>query len=87
MLPVLARGRAYLLAEDAHGAIAEFQKMLQHRGLLFKNPEGALARLGLARVCSFGDKVMASAHIRSYWNSGKAPTPIFRSSAQANTPN
>ena len=70
-----------MLAEDAHGAIAEFQKMLQHRGLLFKNPEGALARLGLARVCSFGDKVMASApykELLELWKGSDPDLPILK---------
>ena len=71
-----------MLAEDAHGAIAEFQKMLQHRGLLFNNPEGALARLGLARAYALsGDKVMASApykELLELWKGSDPDLPILK---------
>jgi ATP/maltotriose-dependent transcriptional regulator MalT len=44
------RGQAYLRAGDAKAAEVEFQKVLDHRGLVNGSPHGALAHLGLARA-------------------------------------
>ncbi len=50
MYPVYLRGQAYLLARRAKEAAAEFQKILDHHGIVMNFPIGALARLGLARA-------------------------------------
>src|SRR5215472_8847623 len=50
MYPVFVRGEAYLRAEQASGAVVEFQKILEHRGLVANSPIGALAHLDLARA-------------------------------------
>jgi tetratricopeptide (TPR) repeat protein/predicted Ser/Thr protein kinase len=50
MYPVYVRGEAYLAAHQGREAAAEFQKILDHRGLVLNEPIGALARLGLARA-------------------------------------
>jgi len=44
------RGNAYLAAGNGGAAAAEFQKLLDHNGLVWNCPTGALARLGLARA-------------------------------------
>jgi tetratricopeptide (TPR) repeat protein len=44
------RGQAYLLERDGAKAAAEYQKILEHRGLDPLNPVYALARLGLGRA-------------------------------------
>jgi eukaryotic-like serine/threonine-protein kinase len=49
LYPVYVRGEAYLSAHQGHEAAAEFQKVLDHRGLLINQPIGALAHLQLAR--------------------------------------
>jgi eukaryotic-like serine/threonine-protein kinase len=49
MLPAYVRGEAYLAAHQASEAEAEFQKILDHRGVVINAPSGALARLGMAR--------------------------------------
>jgi tetratricopeptide (TPR) repeat protein len=49
-LPVYVRGEAYLAAHRGSEAAAEFQKVLNHRGIVFNEPIGPLARLGLARA-------------------------------------
>jgi tetratricopeptide (TPR) repeat protein len=60
MYPVYLRGQAYLLARQGKAAAAEFQKMIDHRGLVLNFPLGALARLGLGRAYALeGDKVRA----------------------------
>jgi hypothetical protein len=48
MLPVFVRGEAYLAARRGSKAAAEFQKILDHSGLVLNEPIGALAHLGLA---------------------------------------
>ncbi len=50
LCPVYLRGQAYLMLHDGHAAAAEFQKFIDHRGLVEIFPWGALARLGLARA-------------------------------------
>ncbi len=49
LYPVYVRGAAYLAAHQGSEAAVEFQKILDHRGLLWNCPAGALAHLGLAR--------------------------------------
>jgi eukaryotic-like serine/threonine-protein kinase len=50
LLPVYLRGEAYLTLGDGDRAAEEFQKFIDHRGLVTNFPWGALARLGLARA-------------------------------------
>jgi DNA-binding winged helix-turn-helix (wHTH) protein/tetratricopeptide (TPR) repeat protein len=50
MCPAYLRGQAYLLLHDGNRAAAEFQKLIDHRGVVRNFPWGALARLGLARA-------------------------------------
>jgi serine/threonine protein kinase/tetratricopeptide (TPR) repeat protein len=48
--PVYVRATAYLSARQGPAAAAEFQKILNHRGLLWNCATGILAHLGLARA-------------------------------------
>jgi eukaryotic-like serine/threonine-protein kinase len=48
--PSYVRGLAYLALKQGSPAAAEFQKILDHRGLLGTDPLGALSRLQLARA-------------------------------------
>jgi tetratricopeptide (TPR) repeat protein len=50
MCPAYLRGEAYLMLHDSNRAAAEFQKFIDHRGVVMNFPWGALARLGLARA-------------------------------------
>jgi tetratricopeptide (TPR) repeat protein/predicted Ser/Thr protein kinase len=50
MYPVFVRAEAYLAAHQGSQATAEFQKILDNRGIVFNEPIAALARLGLARA-------------------------------------
>jgi tetratricopeptide (TPR) repeat protein len=50
LCPTYLRGEAYLMLHDGNAAAAEFQKFIDHRGLVGNFPWGALARLGLARA-------------------------------------
>lgn len=50
LYPVYLRGEAYLAAHQASAAAAEFQKILDHRGVVLNELIGALAHLGLAHA-------------------------------------
>ena len=50
LYPVYVRGEAYLAAHQGSEAAAEFQKILDHRGIVLNEPIGALAHLGLGRA-------------------------------------
>jgi eukaryotic-like serine/threonine-protein kinase len=50
MYPVFMRGEAYLAAHQGGEAAAEFQKILDHRGISLNQPIRALAHLDLARA-------------------------------------
>lgn len=48
LYPIYVRGEAYLSANQGAEAATEFQKILDHRGIVVSDPIGALARLQLA---------------------------------------
>jgi tetratricopeptide (TPR) repeat protein len=50
LMPVYVRAQSYLVAHDAGTAAAEFQKILDHRGIVLTGAIGALAHLGLGRA-------------------------------------
>jgi eukaryotic-like serine/threonine-protein kinase len=50
LYPVYVRGGAYLAAGQGSAAAAEFQKILNHSGIVWNCWTGALAHLGLARA-------------------------------------
>ena len=62
MYPVYVRGEAYLAAHRGREAAAEFQKILDHRGIVLNEPIGALAHLQLGRAYAIlGDSAKARA--------------------------
>jgi eukaryotic-like serine/threonine-protein kinase len=50
LYPVFVRGEAYLAAHEGSAAAAEFQRILDHRGIVWNSPIGALAHLQLGRA-------------------------------------
>ena len=50
LYPVYVRANAYLSTQQDAAAAAKFQKILDHRGLLWNCATGVLAHLGLARA-------------------------------------
>jgi eukaryotic-like serine/threonine-protein kinase len=56
LYPVYLRGEAYLAAGQGDAAAAEFQKILDHNGIVWNCWTGALARLGVARANALQSK-------------------------------
>ena len=50
LYPTYVRGEAYLASGQGNAAAAEFQKILDHSGIVWNCWTGALAHLGLARA-------------------------------------
>jgi len=70
LYPVYLRGEAYLLAGQGSAAAAEFQKIIDHSGIVWNCWTGALARLGVARANALQAKtsqgaVAAAAGVRA----------------------
>ena len=82
MYPVFVRGEAYLAARQGNQAAAEFQKILDHRGLVVNQPIAALAHLGLGRAYVLqGDTAKAKAAYQDFldlWKEADPDTPILR---------
>jgi tetratricopeptide (TPR) repeat protein len=56
LYPTYIRGEAYLAAGEGTAAAAEFQKILDHNGIVWNCWTGALAHLGLARAYALDAK-------------------------------
>jgi serine/threonine protein kinase len=61
LYPVYLRGEAYLATKQGAAAVNEFQKILDHAGVVGNQPIGALAHLGLARAYALQSKTSQGA--------------------------
>jgi eukaryotic-like serine/threonine-protein kinase len=81
MYPVYVRGLAYLSAKQSAQAVAEFQKILTHRGIVQTEPIGSLAQLGLTRAYALqGDAVKAKTAYQDFltlWKDADPNIPIL----------
>jgi len=81
LCPVYLRGETYLMLHDGNRAAVEFQKFIDHRGLVVNFPWGALARLGLARAYAMqGDTAKAKAAYEDFltlWKDADPDIPIL----------
>jgi serine/threonine protein kinase/tetratricopeptide (TPR) repeat protein len=82
LCPAYLRGEAYLMQHDGSAAAAEFQKFLDHRGVVGNFLWGALARLGLARAyAAQRDMPRARAAYQDFltlWKDADPDIPIYR---------
>jgi eukaryotic-like serine/threonine-protein kinase len=82
LCPVYLRGEAYLMLHDGNAAAGEFQKFIDHRGLVVNFPWGALARLGLARAYALsGDTSKAKTAYQDFltlWKDADLDIPILK---------
>ena len=76
------RGEAFIAARGYAEAAAEFQKILDHRGVVGLDPIGVLAHLQLGRVFdSSGDKAKAKAAYEAFlalWKDADPDVPILK---------
>jgi DNA-binding winged helix-turn-helix (wHTH) protein/tetratricopeptide (TPR) repeat protein len=81
LYPVWVRGQAYLAAQDGASAEKEFQKILDHRGIMAGDPLFALAHLGLGRAYVLsGNPPKAQASYQNFlgiWKNADANVPIL----------
>jgi hypothetical protein len=70
------------MLHDGNAAAAEFQKFIDHRGLVVNFPWGALARLGLARAYAIeGNTAKARAAYQDFltlWKDADPGIPILK---------
>jgi len=82
LCPVYLRGEAYLMLQDGNAAAAEFQKFIDHRGVVTNFPWGALARLGLARAYAIqGETTKARSAYQDFltlWKDADPDVPILK---------
>jgi tetratricopeptide (TPR) repeat protein len=82
MTPVYIRAEALLGARQGDAAAAEFQRILDHRGIVGNSPLGALARLGSARAYALsGDLAKAVSEYREFlalWKEADAVLPALK---------
>jgi tetratricopeptide (TPR) repeat protein len=82
LLPVYLRGEAYLMLHDANHAAVEFQKLIDHRGLVLNTMPGPLAHLGLARAYALqADTAKARAAYQDFfvlWKDADPDIPILK---------
>ena len=82
LYPVYMRGEAYLAARQGNEAAAEFQKILDHHGIVVSDPIGALARLQLGRAFALsGDKTKAKTAYQDFltlWKDADPDIPILQ---------
>lgn len=87
LLPAYLRGEAYLALGQGYAARQEFQKFIDHRGLVGNFPWGALARLGVARAYALdaatdpAEREKARAAYRNFlslWKDADPDIPIYK---------
>jgi len=82
LYPVFVHGQAYLAARQGSEAVAEFQKILDHRGAVLNEAIVPLAHLGLARAYALqGDTSKAGAAYNDFltlWKDADPDIPILK---------
>jgi eukaryotic-like serine/threonine-protein kinase len=72
LFPIYLRGEAYLASGQGQQSAAEFQKILEHRGMVGNCFAGALAHLGLARALAAYKDFLAP------WKDADPDIPILK---------
>ncbi len=82
LYPVYLRGEAYVAARQGSAAAAEFQKILDHPGVVTNESIGALAHLGLGRAYALsGDAAKAKGAYQDFlalWKDADPDIPILK---------
>ena len=81
LYPIYVRGEAYLTAHQGSEAAAEFQKILDHPGMVLNLPIGALAHLQIGRAYAMqGDTAKAKAAYQDFltlWKDADPDIPVL----------
>ena len=82
LYPVYMRGEAYLAAKQGTAAAAEFQKILDHSGVVRSEPIGALAHLELGRAYALSGDISkarsAYTDFLTLWKDADPDIPILK---------
>ena len=82
LYPAYVRGLTYLAARKGREAAAEFQKILDHRGIVVCDPIGALAHVQLGRAYALaGDRLKATSAYQDFltlWKDAGPDIPILK---------
>jgi eukaryotic-like serine/threonine-protein kinase len=82
MYPAYVRGESFLAEGKGAEAAAEFQKLIDHRGIMLADPAAALARLEIARAWKMaGDSAKAKAAYQDFitlWKDADQDIPILK---------
>ena len=89
MYPVYVRGLAYSRMGRHREAAAEFQKILDHPGIMLNDPMGPLARLQLARaLAASGDRAKSAAvyqDLLTLWKDADPDIPLVQEARAEST--
>jgi tetratricopeptide (TPR) repeat protein len=81
LYPIYVRAQAYLLMKKGNEAAIEFQKFLDHRGVVVNFPFGGLAHLGLGRAYAMqGDTAKAKTAYQDFltlWRDADPDIPVL----------
>ncbi len=81
LYPAYLRGQAYLLAHNEEAAVGEFQKMVDHYGIMINFSTGSLARLYIARAHALAnDPARAKAAYQNFfalWKDADPGIPVL----------
>ena len=87
LYPVYVRGEVFLKESKGVEAAAEFQKLIDHRGIILADPTAAMARLKIGRAWHLaGDDVKAKAAYQDFlslWNNADE-LPILKQAKAEN---
>jgi len=82
LYPIYLRGEAYLAAKQGSSAAAEFQKIIDHPGVVGNELIGALAHLELGRAYALaGETSKAKASYKDFltlWKDAASDVPILK---------
>ena len=82
LYPILFRGEAYLAAGKGPEAAREYQRLIDHRGIMIGDPVSVLARYGLARSYALsGDASNARSQYKEFlalWKEADLDLPVLQ---------
>ena len=82
LYPIYVRGEAYLALQQGAEAAKEFEKILDHRGIVVSDPIAALAHLQLGRAYTLqGDTAKANGAYQDFltlWQYSDPDVPILK---------